>query len=582
VKLKAFTWPGYLLSFVFALFFALSFRQLLDYDIWFQLLAGQETVRAMAVPKAEFYIYSALGEPSIFVGWLWGLLLYLAWLAGGYAAVSVFGAAVWGAIFAMAATAILARITREVPLGATFSCKAQIAAALIGMSVAYQYLVGRAVFRAEITFYLAWVLAVYLSAGIADDQRRLHRFLIAVPLLSWALGWFHTTAIFMVLVLAGYLLQAAVDARRDEGSAGLWRFVRTRSWPWLVSMLAAVVLPCLNPNGVQQALPLVAGLAETFHGLFTDEHGNIAEPFVHLNFEYRALADVPRVWPAAILFFVASIIVIWRDRPHRVANALFMAVGMLLALLHIRALALWAIFLMIPLGVAVAPWLHKATAVLETRGRGALVSALIVVCCFWNAGVLFNREGARWGIGYLPDPADEQLLAAIRANMPAGGRIFNWHPLGAYLRWHLGPSYLVAMDGHFAEAKSAAWKAYFDIEDYKDKGLSLIDKWNIRAVYHPVVVPTYGEIHWLPYELVNHRNWRLVAMDRQGVAFVRTEKEIDERTRNILMVEYWRRIVAEATFIALASGTQANKQRARRVLEYAGEQIRATQALLSK
>jgi hypothetical protein len=580
VKLKTFTWPGYFLAFIFVLFFALSLRQLLDYDVWFQLLVGGETVRTMAVPKTEFYIYSALGESSIFVGWLWGLLLYLAWLAGGYPLVSGFSALVWGTIFAGAVMAILTRITCEVPLGGTFSRKALVAAALIGISVAYQYLVGRAVFRAEITFYLAWVLAVYLSAGIANDERRLHRFLIAVPLLSWALAWFHTTAIFMVLLLVGYLLQAAADAMREGGSGAFRTFVGIRSWPWLLSILAALLLPCLNPNGVQQALPLVAGLAEVLRGIFMGAPGKAAEPLIHLNFEYRRLLDVPRVWPAAMLFFVSSVIVIWRDRPNRIANALFLAVGMLLSFLHIRALALWAIFLMIPLGVAVAPWLNKATVALESKGRGALVSALVIMCCFWNVGVLYNREAARWGIGYSPDPADEELLTTIRANLPDGGRIFNWHPLGAYLRWHLGPKFFVAMDGHLVDEESPAWKAYYDIEDYKDRGLSLIDKWNVQTVYHPVVVPAYGDIHWLPGELANNRNWRLVAMDRRGAAFVRTEKKIDDRTQNILLLEYWRKVAAEATFVALVSGEPANRQRASRTIELAKRKITEVQALL--
>jgi hypothetical protein len=581
MKFNAFRWPGLFLVFVLVWFFVLSLRQLLDYDIWFQLLAGQETVRTMTVPKVEFYIYSVLGEPSIFVGWLWGLLLYFAWLVGGYGLVSVFNAFVWAVIFVVAVAAILARIAHEVPLGQSFSQKAQVAAALIGMGVAYQYLVARAVFRAEVTFYLAWVLAVYLSTGIANDKQRLRRFLIAVPLLSWCLGWFHTTSVFMVLLLAGYMLQAAVDRMRDQRSAGFWKFVKTHSWPWLASILAAVVLPCLNPNGVEQVSPLIAGLADVLHRAFVGEPGKAAEQIVHLNLEYRSLADVPGVWRAAILFLVASLVVVWRDRSNRVANVLFLAVGILLSTLHVRALAIWAIFLMVPLGVAIAPMLQKATVDLESKGRGALVTALVVMCCFWNIGTLFNSEAARWGVGYWPDPADEQLLKTIRANMPNGGRIFNWFPLGAYLRWNLGPDFLVAIDGHWTNAKSAAWNAYYDIEDFKDRGLSLIDKWNIRAVYHPVVVPVYGGIHWLPYELANNENWRLVAIDRYGVLFVRAGKgEVDEQTRNVLKIEYWRRVIIEATSIAFGSGKQGNKEYARRVVEYAQERIGETQALL--
>ena len=205
-------WPGYFLAFVFVFFFTLSLRQLVDEDVWFQLLAGQETFRTLAVPRTEFYIYSALGDPSLFVGWFWGLWLYLAWLAGGYTAVSVFGALFWGAIFGIGAKAIVTIIERDLPDGEAYSRKAVLIAILIATGVSFQYLVGRAVLRAEVTMYLGWVVAVYLSAGIAKDERRRRRFLFIVPLLSWSLGWLHTTSIFMVLFLFGHLLQAGADA----------------------------------------------------------------------------------------------------------------------------------------------------------------------------------------------------------------------------------------------------------------------------------------------------------------------------------------------------------------------------------
>jgi hypothetical protein len=576
MKFNPFRWPGLFLVFVLVWFFALNLRQLLDYDVWYQLLAGQEAFKTMSVPKAEFYIYSALGEPSLFVGWLWGLLLYLAWLAGGYPLTSVFCALVWALTFGVAVAAMLAKIARDVPLGEAYSRKAQVAAALIGTSVAYQYLMERAVFRGEVTFYFAWVLAIYLSAGIVNDRQRLRRFLIAVPLLSWSLGWFHTTSVFMVLLLAGHMVQAAVDTMRNQGYAGLRKFSVTDLWPWLASIFAAVVLPCLNPNGVQQALPLIASLADVIHRTFIGEPGSTA---VHVNFEYRKLVDVPVVWPIAILFLVSSLIIIWRDKSHRVANALFLSVGLLLSLLHIRALAIWAIFLMVPLGVAIAPLLQKAAVALESRRRGALLIALVVMCCFWNAGTLFNKESKRWGIGYSPRPADEKLLNEIRANMPDGGRIFNWFPLGGYLRWHLGSNFLVAIDGHLTNPKSAAWNAYYDIEDVRDQGLSRIDKWNIRAVYHPVLTPPHGYVHWLPHDLVYSENWRLVAGDQIGLLFVRAGKgEVDEQTRNASKIAYWRRVVFDVTFNASVFGSQDDKEEKRKVIEFAQQRIMEAQA----
>ena len=573
-------WPGYCLAFVFVFFFALSLRQLLDDDVWFQLLAGQETARTLAVPRTEFYIYSVLGEPSLFVGWLWGLWLYLAWLAGGYTAVSIFGAIVWGAIFAIGAKAIFTNIARDLPGGESYSRKAVLAAVLVATSVSFQFLVGRAVLRAEATMYLAWVIAVYLSAGIAGDQRRRRRFLFLVPLLSWSLGWLHTTSIFMVLLLVGHLLQAGVDAMRAPLAGGFGKFAKTDLWTWLLAIFAAAALPCLNPNGVAQALPLITDLATNLHGILSGERADVSERVMHINLEYRRLLDVPQVWSTAILFLVSSLVVVWHDRPRRVINAVLLTVGLSLSLVYIRALAIWGVFLMVPLAVAIAPFLQKAAAVLESKGKGALIGGLIVMCCVWNIGAVYNRAGARWGVGYRTLPASEQVLDAIRANMPNGGNIFNWHPLGARLRWNLGPGFFVAMDGHLADARSPAWNAYHDIEDSGDTGPGLIEKWKVQAVYHPVVTPAFGQIHWLPYYLLNDQNWSLVAMDQYGVLLTRISAlSVDEHARNLQKMDYWRRVVIEAKVVEFTSGQEDSKDRARRIVDYAQERIGELQNL---
>lgn len=573
MKFKMSRWPGYFFALVFAFFFVLSLRQLFGYDVWFQLLAGQETVRSLAVPRTEFYIYSALGEPTLFVGWLWGLWLYLAWLAGGYSAMSIFGALVWGAIFAVGAMAMVANIERDLPGGESYSHKAALVAVLVGASVSFQSLVGRAVLRAEATMYLAWVVAAYLSAGIAEDKRRRRRFLFVVPLLSWGLGWFHTTSIFMVLLLVGNLLQAGVDATRAPLAGGFKKFAKTDLWTWLLAIFAAAALPCLNPNGVEQALSMITGLVGNLYDIFLSERGNVAEQVIHIDYEYRRLVDVPSMWSTAILFLVSSLVVIWQDRTRRVINAVLLAVGLSLSLLYIRAFAIWGVFLMVPLAVAIAPFLQKATAALESKGKGALIGGFIVMCCVWNIGAAFNEERTRWGIGYRTSPASERVLNAIRANMPNGGNIFNWHPLGAYLRWNLGPGFLVAMDGHFV-TRSSALKAYFDIEDSGDTGSQLIEKWNVQAVYHPVVTPTVAQIHWLPYYLLNDQNWSLAAMDRSGVLFVKISAgSVDQHTRNLQKLDYWRRVVIEAKIVEFASGPEDSKDRARRIVDYAQERI---------
>ena len=274
------------------------------------------------------------------------------------------------------------------------------------------------------------------------------------------------------------------------------------------------------------------------------------------------------------MFFIFSLIVILEDRSRRVVNTVLLAAGLSLSLLHVRALAIWGLFLMVPLGVAIAPSLHKATAVLESKRQRALVGALIGMCGLWNAATTYYAQGAQWGMGYSASPQDEKLLQVIREHMPNGGNIFNWHPLGAYLRWHLGPEFFVAMDGHFVNNRTSAGKAYDEIEDWSPSRPPLMEKWNIRVVYHPVVMPIFGSLSWLPYYLVHDPKWRMVAMDGAGVLFARTPTDdVDEQTRNHQKIDYWKKVLTEATDVELSFASDENKKRAKRISERAQASI---------
>jgi hypothetical protein len=133
------------------------------------------------------------------------------------------------------------------------------------------------------------------------------------------------------------------------------------------------------------------------------------------------------------------------------------------------------------------------------------------------------------------------------------------------------------MDGHLVDGGSPAWKAYYDIEDFKEKGLALIDQWGIQAVYHPVLTVPDGNIHWLAHKLAYDTKWRLAGADQYGLLFLRTKGDnIDERTQNLLRIAYWRRVLVESTFNAITAGR--NSQRARNIAEYAQRKIEALQS----
>ncbi|MDO8700664.1 MAG: hypothetical protein Q7J56_03330, partial [Deltaproteobacteria bacterium] len=117
-------------------------------------------------------------------------------------------------------------------------------------------------------------------------------------------------------------------------------------------------------------------------------------------------------------------------------------------------------------------------------------------------------------------------------------------------------------------------------EDSGDTGPPLIGKWNVQAVYHPVVTPVFGQIHWLPYYLLNDQNWSLVAMDQSGILLARISAgSVDEHTRNLQKMDYWRRVIIEAKIVEFASGQEDSKDRARRIVDYAQAKIGELQNL---
>lgn len=566
-----------LLCLLFIVYFVLNLRQLMDYDVWFQLLAGRYTIENWAIPRTEFYIYSGLGESAIFVAWLWGSTLYLSWQVFGYAGISVFNAVIWGLVFFVGARAAIEISKHETPGTVRVSPRLQIIAAFVASSIVYQYLALRANARAEVTLYLVWVIAMYFSAGIAYHNDKLRRFLVVTPFLALLLGWVHTTAIFIAVYLVCCLIHVAVYRWRAGGARGAHVFVREELWMWVLSIFFATTLPVLNPIGLQSALGLFTSSSDALLGIFS---GKQSVPDVaHINLEYRRLLDVPERWSTAVLFLLASFYIVWQDRHRRIANLLLMLLGLLLSLLHVRGLAVWAILLLVPLAVCVARTFAKYESRIESSRRAALASLVIAACCFWSAGVVFNKQRTVWGVGYSHSSGTDEVLRKIRQEVPGGGNIFNWHASGAFLRWQLGDRYYVAMDGHLLDDKSSMSVAYYAIADFSEKTPALLERWAIRAVYHPTVNPLTGEIYALPHYLLNSVDWQVSAVSRDGVLFIKKTGIIDERNRQALTMEYWRSVAANARYVELVATQVEYRNQARISFEFALLNLKALQDL---
>ena len=72
--------------------FLAGLRTISDYDVFWQMATGRWIAAHHAIPSTDVLSYTASGQPWIYPI-LSGLLFYITFLAGGYALLSVLGAA---------------------------------------------------------------------------------------------------------------------------------------------------------------------------------------------------------------------------------------------------------------------------------------------------------------------------------------------------------------------------------------------------------------------------------------------------------------------------------------------------------
>jgi hypothetical protein len=91
------------------LFLALAIQQIWSADIWWQLRTGQWIVEHRAVPTHDVLSYTARDHEWIEMRWLYCVLAYLGWQAGGPNLLILAQAAMLAATFVLLALASPAR-----------------------------------------------------------------------------------------------------------------------------------------------------------------------------------------------------------------------------------------------------------------------------------------------------------------------------------------------------------------------------------------------------------------------------------------------------------------------------------------
>ncbi len=414
-----------------------------DLDLGWQLATGRYLVQHHQVPRVELFSYTAQGREWIYPPFS-GAIFYLLYLAGGYSALS------WLNAFACAATVAF-----------LIASGGRLVAALA--IVAVPAIAFRTIPRAELftTVLFAAVLAIVWRNYYGKPAH-----LGVLPGIFFLWANLHLGFISGLGLLGGGVLFEVCDTRfADRRAAALLRLKQLV--PWIAASFAATFV---NPWGwrVYEAIyrqNKVMQVHSALIGEWTAVHFNSLALWQALDARDPASADWWLLGVAALAILAA----IWKKQ---IGPAVVLAVGMYLAIEHIRLQTLFAILAVVIGGTLLSelageiaahskalPKAAEETITVDSAGSVSpriayLLSAIFIVLVglrvtdlitdryYLDAGqiTLFGKGPSWW----YPERAAAFLK---REGLP--GHVFHDYGLGGYLTWRIGPEYRDFVDGRY-------------------------------------------------------------------------------------------------------------------------------------
>jgi hypothetical protein len=410
-------WALFALALAYA--FATGLRTVADFDVGWILAMGRQLVGQHQVPRSEFLSYTAYGVPWIYPSF-GGALLYLAYAAGGFAALS------W--INALACVAVVALAVGRQRL---------LAAALAVFAV--PSIVLRTAPRAEL--FTTLFFTVFLAL-LRRHRRGQKSFLWLLPLIM--LVWVNAHPGFAagIAVLGVYVaLELLEFSRHAEAVARLKSAV-----PWIALTLLATLV---NPWGVRVYQGLIA--QQRVMRLQSVQVGEWSG--VHLSTAAFASAFQFRnpdssFWCLLIFACFAALVALYRSQ---FASALLLFGAACLSVQHLRFQALFAIVVVVLSGEVfecpLLPWDERR------RRALALVPAVLVasLALLRVADTVSDRsylaDGEITLVGAGLSWWYPQRAAEFIEHNALPTQLFNDYNSGGYLTIRLGPKYRDFADG---------------------------------------------------------------------------------------------------------------------------------------
>jgi hypothetical protein len=327
----------------FAVLTVALLARVVDFDLWWHLVVGRETVRLGRVPALDFYVYPALGTASGFHEWGFGVLAWAVQRFTGWWGLSLANAA-------LSAGALLLVAAAAVRRGASWASAVLLLGPLAVVS-AYRFC-----YRPEAMLYLA------LGGTLWALERRALRVL---PLLAFGLTLFHPSAVVLLLVIGCHAVDALLADRREGLKV-------------VLALAASGVAVAIAPGGWHSLVLAVTAPANEMNAL-------IGEYVPVLSSEYR--------WHfVAVAAVAVAALALQRRRPSDVL--LVLGFGYL-ALSYVRNLTLFALVVYGPACVAVERLLARFPRLrLAAPASLAVAAAILVAAPTWGAGEAPGRYPA--------------------------------------------------------------------------------------------------------------------------------------------------------------------------------------------
>ncbi len=432
-----------LVAIALAYAFLAGLRTVADFDLGWQLATGRYILQHHLIPSMEVFSYTAHGNPWLYPPFS-GVIFYLLYLVGGYAALS------W-----LSALACLATVAILAGQGTRTSAALAI--------VAVPAIAFRTVPRAEL---FTTILFAALTAILWNHYQghKAHLFLLPLLMLAWVN--LHTGFIAGLALVAAYLVLEFCDlpfaARRGAALDSM-----RRAFPWL---FASFVATLLNPWGwrIYQAIARQNAMSQL--------HADYIGEWSHVHFSSAVWSQIFSLRdPAGAdwwILAVASLAIVATVCRKEIGPAIILALGAYASLTHIRLQGLFAILVCIVGGdilsrevrlyAAHAPSVDGDSAKIDRAPRRApvpyraswAIAGLLVLLAgirvadlvtdryyLWSGQMALFGAGESW---WFPEKAAGFLL---KEHLP--GNVFGDYNLGGYLTWRLGPEYPDYFDGRF-------------------------------------------------------------------------------------------------------------------------------------